>query len=98
MGRTHQIVHQTITAQHNYIPLHHLDVVSRCVFHWLVARMRAELQGEVKGVLHLVGPENNLIRAYDDKTAVAEIRDAECRIVQKSKEAGGRPVYSLLSA
>jgi hypothetical protein len=57
--------------------------------------MRAKLQREVEGVLHLRRAEHDLAIADDEEATVADIGDEEGRVMEQCEEAGGRAVNAL---
>jgi hypothetical protein len=69
----YQIVHQTIAPHNDNVLLFDCNIVALGILHRFVARVGAELEGEVEGVLHLCRSEDDLATADQQQTAVANI-------------------------
>lgn len=74
---TDEIVHQAITAKHNNVFLLNAQLEPFGVLHRLVARMRADLHGEVEAVLHLGRAEHHLAISNKQQAAVAQVGDQQ---------------------
>lgn len=81
------IIHQPITPNNDNVTLFDRHIESHCVFHGFVPAMCADLEREIKRMLHLLRPEDNFPSANQEKAAVTQIGDVKSRVVEEGEEA-----------